>query len=360
MKTFLATRAPTMPPPSRTRSALPRRRRRRLRAARRQGGVAATLGLGERTRTTTCHRCQRMVRGVRRSRPGLPRLCAGCGLRLQSPCGSSCIQDKTLTARSLLPRHPQTTAQRHPYQTSWARSRGLLQAPRGRQRGTMRALPTAHIQRPTVRGCSPCWVCAGCACCSAGGRLYQHAKGAAADLLAPPALPRSAAFTAEATAEELQQAAAAAARQERERQKRRAAELLSGGDGEEGSLPARAAAVPCGACCAPALSPCCVCLTHSPPPTPHPPDAYAECYPSYYDAGTVVEDSDEEGAAPADQVHCSRPAQGGWGRLGRPAAVAAVWLHLAVTRCTPAQAASHSHAPAPPAPPPFHPRSSRR
>ena len=32
-------------------------------------------------------------------------------------------------------------------------------------------------------------------------------------------------------------------------------------------------------------------------------DAYAECYPSYYDHGTVLEDSDEEGARPeAEQV----------------------------------------------------------
>ena len=93
--------------------------------------------------------------------------------------------------------------------------------------------------------------------------------------------------------------------QEKPKDKRRAADVLGGEDGEQLSLgsscsgvsrharlawqlacapaPNTCAALPCPALCAVAAAAA---------------DAYAECYPSYYDHGTVLEDSDEEGARP--------------------------------------------------------------
>ena len=51
---------------------------------------------------------------------------------------------------------------------------------------------------------------------------------------------------------------------------------------------------------------------------PHQPDAYAECYPSYYDYGTMMEDSDEEGGTPL-QVGCW------WGQSGSAVSAVAEW-----------------------------------
>lgn len=120
------------------------------------------------------------------------------------------------------------------------------------------------------------------------------------------------------------------ARQEKEKQKRRAAELLSAsGDGgcccwgcwccwmglEWTALPrlvlwqvsrrARLLILPLSAYhCTPLAS-------SSPQTRRLPADAYAECYPSYYDHGTMMEDSDEEGAGPTEQVRRSCLISGG-------------------------------------------------
>ncbi|PRW61028.1 suppressor of mec-8 and unc-52-like protein 2 [Chlorella sorokiniana] len=64
-----------------------------------------------------------------------------------------------------------------------------------------------------------------------------------------------------------EEAVAEAVRQEKAKEKRRAAELLASAGGD---------------------------------------DAYAECYPSYYDYGTMMEDSDEEGGAPLQQQALTR------------------------------------------------------
>ena len=41
-------------------------------------------------------------------------------------------------------------------------------------------------------------------------------------------------------------------------------------------------------------------MLHSPVRCAAAADAYAECYPSYYDHGTVLEDSDEEGSSESE------------------------------------------------------------
>lgn len=77
----------------------------------------------------------------------------------------------------------------------------------------------------------------------------------------------------------------------KEKEKKRATDILSGGDGEPCIL-SRFSRLPC------IYRLHALALAHA--------DAYAECYPSYYDYGTMVmEDSDDEGEPAAKQVSTS-------------------------------------------------------
>ena len=156
-----------------------------------------------------------------------------------------------------------------------------------------------------------------------------------------------------------EQAAAAVARVGRSKQGKRAAELLRGGDdgaagcagggggcvevGRRGAARLWRVSVSAPAswqqdlsliCSGMRLHPSPSSQHLTPPPVPAP-DAYAECYPSYYDMGTVMEDSDDEGARPVPE------AQVRVARSMRSGAVDRAGLQAAVGRCASGRVQHH-------------------